>query len=117
MAVLCNGEQIPVYELGMYYTYEHKNGVYFQEDQTNYYSRDILGLKLKFPNQFYIYTGAGLFQKGILTSDRGNKLRKEFGIGYQIPNLHLTLDASFSNVVGTSANIGYVIEIGKYTRN
>lgn len=117
LAVLCNGEQISMFELGMYYTYEYKNGIYFQEDKTNYYTRDILGLKLKFPNNLYLYSGAGFLQKGILNTVRENHLRKEFGIGYQFPNLHLTIDGSFSNIVGTSVNIGYVIPVAQFSRN
>ena len=117
LAVLCNGEQISMFELGMYYTYEYKNGIYFQEDKTNYYTRDILGLKLKFPNNLYINSGVGFFQKGILTTNRENHLRKEFGVGYQFSDLHLTIDGSFSNIVGSSVNIGYVIPIGQFSQN
>ncbi|MFZ9632157.1 MAG: hypothetical protein ACO3AQ_08995, partial [Bacteroidia bacterium] len=54
--------------VGVYYILEYRGGIKFQEDQTNFYFRDLLGLNYSVNKSFSIHGGMGVFRKGILQS-------------------------------------------------
>ena len=95
--------------LGVYYILENAKNVNFTEDKSTTYTRDIVGIRYKLNPKFTLFTGVGLFQKGIFSS--GSRLRKEFGIAYT--QSHFSLELGMSGWVGPTANIGYVIPFKK----
>lgn len=98
--------------VGFYYSIEYRGGIQFQEDQTTYYFRDILGGTIRFNESFSVYGGVGMFRKGWLFGDRvDGRLRKELGINYQLQKYKINIDLGYSYWVGPTANIGYIIPI------
>ena len=98
--------------VGFYYTVEYRGGIQFQEDQTSYYFRDLLGGTIRINESFSVYSGVGMFRKGWLLGDRENgRLRKEIGINYQLQKYKVNIDIGYSSWVGPTANIGYIIPI------
>jgi outer membrane protein OmpA-like peptidoglycan-associated protein len=107
--------------VGVYYILEYRGGIKFQEDQTNFYFRDLLGLNYSVNKSFSIHGGMGVFRKGILQSGelRGGefyynnlqfgRLRKEIGITFRIPQYPVSVDLCYSTWVGPTATIGYII--------
>ena len=101
--------------LGFYYVLEYRGGIQFQEDNTNYYFRDIFGVVYSINNSFSIRAGAGLLRKGLLagSADNDGRLRKEIAITYQIPKYPISIDIGYSVWVGPTATFRYVHPINK----
>jgi len=107
--------------VGIYYILEYRGGIKFQEDGTNFYFRDLLGLNYSINKSFSIHGGMGVFRKGILQSgeDRGGelyyndnqfgRLRKEVGLTFRIPQYPISVDLAYSTWVGPTATFGYII--------
>ena len=107
--------------IGVYYILEYRGGIKFQEDGTNFYFRDLMGLNYSVNKSFSIHGGMGVFRKGILQSGeaRGGefyyqnnqfgRLRKEVGITFRIPQYPVSVDLCYSTWVGPTATFGYVI--------
>jgi len=107
--------------IGIYYILEYRGGIKFQEDGTNFYFRDLLGLNYSINKSFSIHGGLGVFRKGILQSgeDRGGefyynraqfgRLRKEVGVTFRIPQYPISVDLCYSTWVGPTATFGYII--------
>ena len=107
--------------IGVYYILEYRGGIKFQEDGTNFYFRDLLGLNYSVNKSFSIHGGMGVFRKGIIQSGeaRGGefyynnnqfgRLRKEIGITFRIPQYPVSVDLCYSTWVGPTATFGYVI--------
>jgi len=107
--------------VGIYYILEYRGGIKFQEDGTNFYFRDLLGLNYSINKSFSIHGGMGVFRKGILQSgeDRGGelyyndnqfgRLRKEVGVTFRIPQYPISVDLAYSTWVGPTATFGYII--------
>jgi outer membrane protein OmpA-like peptidoglycan-associated protein len=107
--------------VGIYYILEYRGGIKFQEDGTNFYFRDLLGLNYSINKSFSIHGGLGVFRKGILQSGeaRGGefyynraqfgRLRKEVGITFRIPQYPVSVDLCYSTWVGPTATFGYII--------
>jgi len=107
--------------VGIYYILEYRGGIKFQEDGTNFYFRDLLGLNYSINKSFSIHGGLGVFRKGILQSgeDRGGefyynraqfgRLRKEVGVTFRIPQYPISVDLCYSTWVGPTATFGYII--------
>ena len=107
--------------VGIYYILEYRGGIKFQEDGTNFYFRDLLGLNYSINKSFSIHGGLGVFRKGILQSgeDRGGelyynnnqfgRLRKEVGLTFRIPQYPISVDLAYSTWVGPTATFGYII--------
>lgn len=107
--------------VGIYYILEYRGGIKFQEDGTNFYFRDLLGLNYSINKSFSIHGGLGVFRKGILQSGeaRGGefyynraqfgRLRKEVGITFRIPQYPISVDLCYSTWVGPTATFGYII--------
>jgi outer membrane protein OmpA-like peptidoglycan-associated protein len=107
--------------IGVYYILEYRGGIKFQEDGTNFYFRDLLGLNYSINKSFSIHGGLGIFRKGILQSGeaRGGefyynraqfgRLRKEVGVTFRIPQYPISVDLCYSTWVGPTATFGYII--------
>ena len=107
--------------VGIYYILEYRGGIKFQEDGTNFYFRDLMGLNYSVNKSFSIHGGMGVFRKGILQSGeaRGGefyynraqfgRLRKEVGITFRIPQYPISVDLCYSTWVGPTATFGYII--------
>ena len=107
--------------IGVYYILEYRGGIKFQEDGTNFYFRDLLGLNYSINKSFSIHGGLGVFRKGILQSGeaRGGefyynraqfgRLRKEIGLTFRIPQYPISVDLCYSTWVGPTATFGYII--------
>jgi len=107
--------------VGIYYILEYRGGIKFQEDGTNFYFRDLLGLNYSINKSFSIHGGLGVFRKGILQSgeDRGGelyynnnqfgRLRKEVGLTFRIPQYPISVHLAYSTWVGPTATFGYII--------
>ncbi len=107
--------------VGIYYILEYRGGIKFQEDGTNFYFRDLLGLNYSINKSFSIHGGMGVFRKGILQSGeaRGGefyynraqfgRLRKEVGVTFHIPQYPISVDLAYSTWVGPTATFGYII--------
>ena len=107
--------------IGVYYILEYRGGIKFQEDGTNFYFRDLLGLNYSVNKSFSLHGGMGVFRKGILQSGeaRGGefyynraqfgRLRKEVGITFRIPQYPVSVDLCYSTWVGPTATFGYII--------
>jgi outer membrane protein OmpA-like peptidoglycan-associated protein len=107
--------------VGIYYILEYRGGIKFQEDGTNFYFRDLLGLNYSINKSFSIHGGLGVFRKGILQSGeaRGGefyynraqfgRLRKEVGVTFRIPQYPISVDLCYSTWVGPTATFGYII--------
>lgn len=103
--------------LGVYYILEYRGGIKYQEDATNFYFRDLLGLNYSVNKSFSVHGGLGVFRKGLLQSGeaRGgvsyfnSSLRKEIGIIYRIPQRPVSIDLSYSTTVGPAATFRYII--------
>ena len=107
--------------VGIYYILEYRGGIKFQEDGTNFYFRDLLGLNYSVNKSFSLHGGMGVFRKGILQSGeaRGGefyynraqfgRLRKEVGITFRIPQYPISVDLCYSTWVGPTATFGYII--------
>ena len=107
--------------IGVYYILEYRGGIKFQEDGTNFYFRDLMGLNYSVNKSFSIHGGMGVFRKGILQSGeaRGGefyyqnnqfgRLRKEVGITFRIPQYPVSVDLCYSTWVGPTATFGYII--------
>ena len=107
--------------VGIYYILEYRGGIKFQEDGTNFYFRDLLGLNYSINKSFSIHGGLGVFRKGLLQSgeNRGGeyfynniqfgRLRKEIGVTYRIPQYPVSVDICYSTWVGPTATFGYII--------
>jgi outer membrane protein OmpA-like peptidoglycan-associated protein len=107
--------------IGIYYILEYRGGIKFQEDGTNFYFRDLLGLNYSINKSFSIHGGLGIFRKGILQSGeaRGGefyynraqfgRLRKEVGVTFRIPQYPISVDLCYSTWVGPTATFGYII--------
>ena len=107
--------------VGIYYVLEYRGGIKFQEDGTNFYFRDLMGLNYSVNKSFSIHGGMGVFRKGILQSGeaRGGefyynraqfgRLRKEVGITFRIPQYPVSVDLCYSTWVGPTATFGYII--------
>ena len=107
--------------VGIYYILEYRGGIKFQEDGTNFYFRDLMGLNYSVNKSFSIHGGMGVFRKGILQSGeaRGGefyynraqfgRLRKEVGITFRIPQYPVSVDLCYSTWVGPTATFGYII--------
>ena len=107
--------------VGIYYILEYRGGIKFQEDGTNFYFRDLLGLNYSINKSFSIHGGLGVFRKGILQSgearggefyyDRAQfgRLRKEVGVTFRIPQYPISVDLCYSTWVGPTATFGYII--------
>jgi outer membrane protein OmpA-like peptidoglycan-associated protein len=107
--------------VGIYYVLEYRGGIKFQEDGTNFYFRDLLGLNYSINKSFSIHGGMGVFRKGILQSGeaRGGefyynraqfgRLRKEVGVTFRIPQYPISVDLCYSTWVGPTATFGYII--------
>jgi outer membrane protein OmpA-like peptidoglycan-associated protein len=107
--------------IGVYYILEYRGGIKFQEDGTNFYFRDLLGLNYSINKSFSIHGGLGVFRKGILQSgearggefyyDRAQfgRLRKEIGLTFRIPQYPISVDLCYSTWVGPTATFGYII--------
>ena len=107
--------------IGVYYILEYRGGIKFQEDGTNFYFRDLLGLNYSVNKSFSIHGGMGVFRKGIIQSGeaRGGefyynnnqfgRLRKEIGITFRIPQYPVSVDLCYSTWVGPTATFGYII--------
>jgi len=107
--------------VGVYYILEYRGGIKFQEDGTNFYFRDLLGLNYSINKSLSIHGGMGVLRKGILQSgdarggefyyDRAQfgRLRKEVGITFRIPQYPISLDLCYSTWVGPTATFGYII--------
>jgi len=100
--------------VGFYYSLEYRGGIQFQEDQTNFYFRDLLGGTVRVNESFSFYAGVGMFRKGWLLGNRENgRLRKEIGINYQLVKYNFNIDIGYSYWVGPTANFGYIIALQK----
>lgn len=101
--------------LGFYYVLEYRGGIAFQEDNTDFYFRDIFGIVYTINKSFSVRAGAGLLRKGILagSDDNDGRLRKEIAITYQIPQYPVSIDIGFSVWVGPTATFRYLFPIGK----
>ena len=107
--------------IGVYYILEYRGGIKFQEDGTNFYFRDLLGLNYSINKSFSIHGGIGVFRKGILLNgeERGGeyylnklqfgRLRHAIGITYRIPQYPISVDLGYSSWVGPTATFGYII--------
>lgn len=107
--------------IGVYYILEYRGGIKFQEDGTNFYFRDLLGLNYSINKSFSIHGGMGVFRKGILLNgeERGGeyylnklqfgRLRHAIGITYRIPQYPISVDLGYSSWVGPTATFGYII--------
>ena len=107
--------------VGVYYILEYRGGIKFQEDGTNFYFRDLLGLNYSINKSLSIHGGMGVLRKGILQSgdarggefyyDRAQfgRLRKEIGLTFRIPQYPISLDLCYSTWVGPTATFGYII--------
>jgi hypothetical protein len=102
-------------KLGFYYVLEYRGGIEFQEDNTNYYFRDVFGVVFSINKSFSVRAGAGLLRKGILagSTDNDGRLRKEIAITYQIPQYPISLDLGFSVWVGPTATFRYILPLNK----
>lgn len=100
--------------IGFYYSLEYRGGIQFQEDQTTYYFRDLLGGTVRLNESFSLYAGVGMFRKGLLFGERENgRLRKEIGMNYQLIKYKFNIDIGYSVWVGPTANFGYIIPLAK----
>jgi hypothetical protein len=100
--------------VGFYYSLEYRGGIQFQEDQTSFYFRDLLGGTVRINESFSVYGGVGMFRKGLLFGDRvDGRLRKEVGINYQLIKYKINIDIGYSVWVGPTANFGYIIPLDK----
>jgi len=103
--------------VGVYYILEYRGGIKYQEDFTNFYFRDLLGLNYSVNKRFAVHGGLGVFRKGLLQSAevRGGEsyfnssLRKEIGIIYRIPQRPVSIDLSYSTTIGPTATFRYII--------
>lgn len=100
--------------VGFYYSLEYRGGIQFQEDQTNFYFRDLLGGTIRINESFSVYAGVGMFRKGWLLGNRvDGRLRKEIGMNYQLAKYKFNIDIGYSYWVGPTANFGYIIPLEK----
>jgi len=107
--------------VGIYYILEYRGGIKFQEDGTNFYLRDLLGLNYSINKSFSIHGGMGVFRKGILLNgeERGGefylnklqfgRLRHAIGVSFRIPEYPISVDLGYSSWVGPTATFGYII--------
>jgi outer membrane protein OmpA-like peptidoglycan-associated protein len=107
--------------VGIYYILEYRGGIKFQEDGTNFYLRDLLGLNYSINKSFSIHGGMGVFRKGILLNgeERGGefylnklqfgRLRHAIGVTFRIPEYPISVDLGYSSWVGPTATVGYII--------
>jgi len=107
--------------IGIYYILEYRGGIKFQEDGTNFYLRDLLGLNYSINKSFSIHGGMGVFRKGILLNgeERGGefylnklqfgRLRHAIGVTFRIPEYPISVDLGYSSWVGPTATFGYII--------
>jgi outer membrane protein OmpA-like peptidoglycan-associated protein len=107
--------------VGIYYILEYRGGIKFQEDGTNFYFRDLLGLNYSINKSFSIHGGLGVFRKGILLNgeERGGefylnklqfgRLRHAIGVTFRIPEYPISVDLGYSSWVGPTATFGYII--------
>lgn len=107
--------------VGIYYILEYRGGIKFQEDGTNFYFRDLLGLNYSINKSFSIHGGMGVFRKGILLNgeERGGefylnklqfgRLRHAIGVTFRIPEYPISVDLGYSSWVGPTATFGYII--------
>ena len=107
--------------IGIYYILEYRGGIKFQEDGTNFYFRDLLGLNYSINKSFSIHGGMGVFRKGILLNgeERGGefylnklqfgRLRHAIGVTFRIPEYPISVDLGYSSWVGPTATFGYII--------
>ena len=107
--------------VGIYYILEYRGGIKFQEDGTNFYLRDLLGLNYSINKSFSIHGGMGVFRKGILLNgeERGGefylnklqfgRLRHAIGVTFRIPEYPISVDLGYSSWVGPTATFGYII--------
>ena len=96
--------------LGFYYVVEYRGGINFQEDQTDFYFRDILGVIVSVNKSFALRAGVGMFRKGLITANgTEGRLRKQISITYQIPQYPVSVDIGYSQWVGPTSTFRYVI--------
>ena len=105
--------------VGVYYILEYRGGITYQEHEgfTNFYFRDLLGLNYSVNKRFSVHGGLGVFRKGLLqsaevrggTSYFNSTLRKEIGIIYRIPQRPISIDLSYSTIIGPTATFRYII--------
>ena len=96
--------------LGFYYVVEYRGGINFQEDQTDFYFRDILGVIVSVNKSFALRAGVGMFRKGLITANgTEGRLRKQISITYQIPQYPVSVDIGYSQWVGPTATFRYVM--------
>ena len=106
--------------VGFYYTLEYRGGIQFEEDNTNFYFRDLFGTSFQINEQFSIHGGAGLLRKGLLLGATrvDPRLRKEIAIKYKLKQYPWTVNIGYSSWVGPTLTIGYVTsEDGMGLRN
>jgi outer membrane protein OmpA-like peptidoglycan-associated protein len=111
--------------IGIYYILEYRGGIKFQEDGTNFYLRDLLGLNYSINKSFSIHGGMGVFRKGILLNgeERGGefylnklqfgRLRHAIGVTFRIPEYPISVDLGYSSWVGPTATFGYIIPMNQ----
>lgn len=96
--------------LGFYYVVEYRGGINFQEDQTDFYFRDVLGVIVSVNQSFALRAGVGMFRKGLITTNgTEGRLRKQISITYQIPQYPVSVDIGYSQWVGPTTTFRYVI--------
>ena len=96
--------------LGFYYVVEYRGGINFQEDQTDFYFRDVLGVIVSVNKSFALRAGVGMFRKGLITANgTEGRLRKQISITYQIPQYPVSVDIGYSQWVGPTTTFRYVI--------
>jgi len=98
--------------LGFYYVVEYRGGINFQEDQTDFYFRDVLGVIVSVNKSFALRAGVGMFRKGLITANgTEGRLRKQISITYQIPQYPVSVDIGYSQWVGPTATFRYVMPL------
>lgn len=96
--------------LGFYYVVEYRGGINFQEDQTDFYFRDVLGVIVSVNQSFALRAGVGMFRKGLITTNgTEGRLRKQISITYQIPQYPVSVDIGYSQWVGPTTTFRYVM--------
>jgi hypothetical protein len=102
------------FNIGVYYTTElccafsSKTVSKSDRDDTR---KDLAGLNLRFFNRLTLFGGVGLFRNGVFSGN--GSLRKELGLGLQIPKYNMSVSASLGDTKGPSLNVGYFVPIKK----
>ena len=101
--VLVNDLSYSRYKLSVKNLAFNRLGCYYLIENNNYITSDLLGLNFRVGKSFFLNIGYQMFTN----SDIFNGNRKEVGFTYSFNSIPIFLNLGYSEIMGSSINIGY----------